>query len=234
MNGKVGESGALQRTGNDAEVDSVRRAYAGQLLPDALVDVFRNPTRAFATGLVRRGPRVLPLPQGAALPANIKIHSQGKRYDLVDYISRNRVAGLLVLHEGKIALEHYEFGNDSRTHWLSMSIAKSISTTLVGAAIHDGFIRNVDELITDYVPELAGSGYEGVSIRHVLQMTSGVRWDDTHTDESSERRKMLELQFSQQPSAVMRFIARSPRVAPPGSTWNYSTGETQIVGALVR
>src|SRR6185503_1551577 len=83
-------------------------------------------------------------------------------------------------------------------------------------------------------PELAGSGYEGVSIRHVLQMTSGVRWDDTHTDESSERRKMLELQFSQQPSAVMRFIARSPRVAPPGSTWNYSTGETQIVGALVR
>jgi len=168
------------------------------------------------------------------LPSEIRIHSQGKRYDLVDYISRNRVAGLLVLHEGKIALEHYEFGNDSRTHWLSMSIAKSISTTLVGAAIHDGFIRSVDELITDYVPELKGSGYEGVSIRHVLQMTSGVRWDDTHTDESSERREMLELQFSQQPSAVMRFIARSPRIAPPGSIWNYSTGETHIVGALLR
>lgn len=220
--------------GVGTEVDSVRRAYAGQLLPHALVDVFRNPTRAFATGLVRRGPRVLPLPQGAALPADISIHSQGKRYDLVDYISRNRVAGLLVLHDGKIALEHYEFGNDSRTHWLSMSIAKSISTTLVGAAIHDGFIRSVDESITDYVPELAGSGYEGVSIRHVLQMSSGVRWDDAHTDESSERRKMLELQFSQQPSAVMRFIARSPRVAPPGSIWNYSTGETHIVGALLR
>jgi CubicO group peptidase (beta-lactamase class C family) len=234
MNGKVMDAGTARKPSVEAEVDSVRRAYAGQLLPDALVEVFRDPTRAFATHVVKCGPRTLPLPPGAPLAFDIEIESQGRRFDLVDYVSRNRVAGLLVLREGRIALEHYEFGNDARTRWLSMSIAKSISTTLVGAAIQDGFIRSIDEPITNYLAELAGGGYDGVSIRHILQMTSGVRWDDTHTDESSERRKMLELQFSQQPGAVLRYIAAAPRVAPPGAVWNYSTGETHIVGALLR
>ena len=96
-----------------------------------------------------------------------------------------------------------------------MSIAKSISTTLVGAAIRDGIIGSVESRITRYLPELAGSGYDGVSIRHVLQMTSGVRWDDTHTDENSERRKMLELQFSQQPGAILRFVAGSAHAPSP-------------------
>lgn len=234
MSGPGVEAGAARRMSVDAEVDSVRRAYAGRLWPDALVEVFKDPTRAFATHVVRRGARVRPLPAGAPLPREITILSQGVRYDLVDYISRNRVAGLLILNDGKSVLEHYQSGNDARTRWLSMSVAKSISTTLVGAAIHDGFIRSVEEPITQYVPELAGSGYDGVSIRHVLQMTSGVRWDDTHTDENSERRRMLELQFSQRPGALLRYIAGSPRVAPPGTVWNYSTGETHIVGALLR
>lgn len=234
MSGPGVEAGAARRMSVDAEVDSVRRAYAGQLWPDALVEVFKDPTRAFATNVVRRGARVRPLPAGAPLPREITILSQGVRYDLVDYISRNRVAGLLILNDGKSVLEHYQFGNDARTRWLSMSVAKSISTTLVGAAIRDGFIRSVEEPITQYVPELAGSGYDGVSIRHILQMTSGVRWDDTHTDENSERRRMLELQFSQRPGALLRYIAGSPRVAPPGTVWNYSTGETHIVGALLR
>ena len=174
------------------------------------------------------------IPAGPALPRDLKIPGNGTCYDLVDYISRNRVAGLLVAKDGKVALEHYEFGNDSRTRWLSMSIAKSISTTLVGAAIQDGYIGGVDEPITRYLPQLIGSGYDGASIRHVLQMTSGVRWDDTHTDAASERRGMLELQFAQRPGAILQFVARFPRVAEPGTLWNYSTGETHIVGALLR
>ena len=87
--------------------------------------------------------------------------------------------------------------------------------------------------INQYLPELAGSGYDGVSIRHILQMTSGVRWDDTHTDPASERRQMLELQIAQKPGAIMKYVAGLPRIAEPGTVWNYSTGETHIVGALV-
>jgi len=115
-----------------------------------------------------------------------------------------------------------------------MSIAKSVATTLVGAAVQDGYIRSIDDVVSTYVPELRGGGYEGVSIRHVMQMSSGVRWDDTHTDAASERRHMLELQFEQRPGAILRYVGDQPRLAPPGTVWNYSTGETHIVGALLR
>lgn len=219
---------------NAADVACMRHVYAGELLPDALVNAFRSPTQAFATRLVRRGGAATRLPAGKAPRNPVIIRTQDGNFDLFDYVSRNRVAGLLVLKDGRIALEEYQFGNDAATHWLSMSMAKSIATTLVGAAILEGHVRSVDEPITAYLPELSGSGYDGVSIRHVLQMTSGVRWDDTHTEPASERRAMLELQLAQQPGAIMRYIAGRPRVAAPGTAWNYSTGETHIVGALLR
>ena len=215
-------------------VEGMRRVYAGMLMPDALADAFRSPTRTFATRVVRRGPRSARMASGPPLGQELPITSGAERYDLYDYVSRNRVTGLLVLKDGHIALEQYQGGNDGATRWLSMSMAKSISTTLVGAAIQDGHINSVDEPLTRYLPELAGSGYDGVSIRHVLQMTSGVGWDDTHTDPNSERRAMLELQLAQRPGAILRYIAGRPRVAAPGAQWNYSTGETHIVGALLR
>jgi CubicO group peptidase (beta-lactamase class C family) len=104
----------------------------------------------------------------------------------------------------------------------------------VGAAIRDGFIAGVNAPLTDYLPELRSTAYDGTSIRELLQMTSGVRWDDTHTDPASDRRHMLELQIDQRPAAILRYVASRPRSAAPGTVWNYSTGETHVVGALLR
>lgn len=216
-----------------AELAGIRSAYAGKLFPAQLVDTFRNGAAFFATRVVSRGRTVRRLPRSAVPLVDLSIGSGGQEFDLVDYVSRNRVVGLLIVKHGRIVLERYDCGNDETTRWLSMSIAKSISTTLVGAAIHDGFIGSTEEPLTRYLPELRGSGYDGVSIRQVLQMTSGVRWDDTHTDAASERRRMLELQIAQEPGAILRYIAGLPRVAPPGTVWNYSTGETHLVGALL-
>jgi len=131
-------------------------------------------------------------------------------------------------------VEDYFLGNTDQTRWMSMSVAKSVSSTLVGAAIQDDLIGSVEDSLIAYLPELRGSGYESVSIRHLLQMTSGVKWDDSPTNPESERRKMLELQIAQQPDAIMRYMASLPSIAPPGTVWNYSTGETHVVGALVR
>ncbi len=227
MSGPGVEAGAARRMSVDAEVDSVRRAYAGQLWPDALVEVFKDPTRAFATHVVRRGARVRPLPAGAPLPREITILSQGVRYDLVDYISRNRVAGLLILNDGKSVLEHYQSGNDARTRWLSMSVAKSISTTLVGAAAHGGHPqRGADRNMCRSWPAA-----DGGSLRSPRPANdTSVPLDDTHTDENSERRRMLELQFSQRPGALLRYIAGSPRVYVPGT----SGGTTAPAGHAYR
>ncbi len=217
--------------GSDGE--EARRAYAGKLLPATQLRLFRDPHWVFATRKIPRGKYVFPLVRASRQLTDLPVLANDTQYDLGDYISRNRVVGLLILKQGRIVLEHYEADVDIDSRWISMSMAKSISTTLVGAAIQDGFIGSVEDPLTRYLPQLAGGGYDGVSIRHLLQMTSGVRWDDTHTDPASERRRMLELQIEQQPDAILRFVASQPRAAAPGTVWNYSTGETHVVGALV-
>ncbi|HEX7011324.1 MAG TPA: serine hydrolase [Steroidobacteraceae bacterium] len=214
--------------------EEVRKAYSGKLLPIAQLRLFRDPNWVFATRRIARGKHVLPLVRASEQITDLPVLANGTQYDLPDYISRNRVVGLLILKQGQIVLEHYEADLSPDSRWISMSMAKSISTTLVGAAIRDKLIHSVDDPLTRYLPELAGGGYDGVSIRHLLQMTSGVRWDDTHTDPSSERRRMLELQIAQEPGAILKFVASRPRIAEPGTVWNYSTGETHVVGALLR
>jgi CubicO group peptidase (beta-lactamase class C family) len=215
-------------------VSEARDAYAGKLLPNVQLRLFGETQWGFATRTIARGGSVQELPRADIQLQDLVVHSRGMEFDLADYLSRNRVAGLMLLKRGRIALEHYDLGIDASTRWISMSMAKSVSTTLVGAAIHDKLIGGVDDQLTRYLPELRGTSYDGVSIRHLLQMTSGVHWDDTHTDPDSERRRMLELQIAQQPGGIMKYLASQPRVAAPGSVWNYSTGETHVVGALVR
>jgi CubicO group peptidase (beta-lactamase class C family) len=214
-------------------IGKVQQVYDGALFPTIQVNTFRNIDRLFPTRTVPRGERVYPLPAGNSLP-NFKFVSKGKDYDLYDYVSLNRIAGLLVIKDGKVALELYEFGNTEKTRWMSMSVIKSFTASLVGAAIKDGYIKSLDEPVTTYLPQFLGSAYEGVTIQNLLQMASGVRWDETYINPASDRRQMLEVQNSQKPGGVLELMAKLPRVAEPGTRWNYSTGETHVVGALVR
>jgi CubicO group peptidase (beta-lactamase class C family) len=207
-------------------------AYAGKLSPDALVALFRKGDWGFATRTVSRGHVVSELPISARPLVDLDVRTKDGSYDLADYLSRNRIAGLLILKRGEVVTERYELGNEAVTRWPSMSMAKSVSTTLVGAAIHDGLIRSVDDPLTRYLPQLAHGGYAQTSIRQLLQMTSGVRWSDSHVDATSERRRMLELQISQQPGAILEYLSGRPSTEP-GTFWNYSTGDTHVVGALV-
>ena len=146
----------------------------------------------------------------------------------------NRVAGLLVLKDGRIALERYRFGNTEKTRWMSMSVAKSITSTLVGAALQQGSIHSLNDSVTRYVPALANSAYAGVTIRDVLMMASGVQWSETYTDPTSDRRRLLEAQISLKPGSAMALMASVPRSSTPGTVNHYSTGETQVVGEVLR
>jgi len=112
--------------------------------------------------------------------------------------------------------------------------SKASPRYLLPAAVEDGLIRSLDDPVVRYLPTLKGSGYESVSIRNLLKMASGVRWNETYTDPFSDRRKMLDIQITQQPGSLLRFMASLPRIAPPGTRWNYNTGETCVLGALLR
>lgn len=215
-------------------VGSIRDLYTGRLVPNVQVNTLRSTHDAFPTRIIRRAGPVAPLNYARHQLTSFPIRSNDMDFDLYDYLSRNRVAGLLVMQDDEIVLEHYDLGIDAHTPWASMSMAKSVATTLIGAAIRDGFIDHVDEPLTRYLPELVGTCYDGVSIRHLMRMASSVRWNDVHTDPLSERHHMLELQIAQEPGAIMRFAAGLDRSGEPGTIWNYSTGDTHLVGALVK
>ncbi len=216
------------------KIGSARDAYSGRLFPTVQIETFRNIDQLFPVRTVSRGDTPVKAFKDRPLPLDdMTIETDQGDYDLYDYIARNRVTALLVAKDERIALEQYEYGNTDATRWMSMSMAKSISTTLVGAAIHDGFIGSLDDQLTKYLPILKGGAYEGVTIRHLLQMTSGVHWDETHTDPNSERRHVLELQLAQKAGSILQYMANLPRVAEPGTHWNYSTGETHVVGELL-
>jgi CubicO group peptidase (beta-lactamase class C family) len=217
----------------DETISSVNEIFNGTLRPGVEVNTFQHIDKVFPSRVVPHGALVYPLPASDRPLANVSFMSKGKKYDIYDYLSLNRVSGLLTLKDGKIAHEDYELGNNEKSRWVSWSVVKSVSSTLVGAAIKDGYIAGLDDPITKYLPEIAGGAYDGVTVRNVLQMASGVKWDETYTDPKSDRRHMLNLQIEQKPGAIIKFMSSLRRAGAPGTIWNYSTGETHVVGALV-
>ena len=91
-----------------------------------------------------------------------------------------------MLHNGKLRLERYALGHSAEGRWVSFSVAKSLTSILAGAAIKDGSISSVDDVVTRYIPELRNSAYDGVTVRQLLTMTSGAKWNEDYTDLKSD------------------------------------------------
>ncbi len=153
--------------------------------------------------------------------------------DLDNYMAGQRSAALLVVHDGKLRLERYGLGFDASGRWTSFSVAKSITSTLVGAAIQDGHIRSMDDKVSDYIAAMKGSAYDDVSIRQLLTMTSGVRWTENYGDPNSDVARFNNHRPEEGVDATVSYLRRLPREVPAGTRWHYSTGETNLVGVLV-
>lgn len=214
-------------------IGDVESVYSGHLTPDMAVNTYRNIDRLFPSRVIEAGDSPRELPASELSIDGLAFEVDGEQYDIYDYLALNNVTGLVVLKDGKVVYETYQRGNDRDTRWMSMSIAKSISSTLAGMAIKDGLIDGLDAQVVDYVPELKGSAYDGVSLRDILMMSSGVSWNETYTDVNSDRRDLLRAQIAQQPGGAMEVMASLERAADPGSVNNYSTGETQILAEVI-
>jgi CubicO group peptidase (beta-lactamase class C family) len=197
------------------------------------VATFENSEILYPSKTVQRGGAVRPLVPMAHQLNGVHFALENRNYDLFDYLADNRVAGLLVLKNGQIALEDYELGAGPQTRWASFSMAKSVSSTLIGIALQQGLISSLDDPVIRYVPTLAGSAYEGVRIRNILQMASGVKWDETYTDPNSDCRKLMEAQLTFKPGASMAYMRTLTRAGAAGSIWNYNSGEANIAGAVI-
>jgi CubicO group peptidase (beta-lactamase class C family) len=185
----------------------------------------------FLTRTVKAGRRVSTLNQGRPL-AGFDFEPS-KAFDVDGFMRAQRVRGVLVMQEGRIRLERYTPPHSRQTRWNSFSVAKSVTSTLVGAAMKDGHIRSLDEKVTRYIKGLRGSAYDDVTVRQLLTMTSGVRWNEDYTDVNSDVARM----YAQPPDPgfdmTVSYVRKLPREAPPGTKWVYKTAETNLVGVLV-
>lgn len=187
--------------------------------------------QVFKTRKVARGAHVHPLPEGTQLPTFANGGAGAAELDR--YASEYKLAGLVVLVDGTIRLERYGLGHSAGGRWTSFSMAKSLTSTLVGAAIRDGYIKSVDDPVTQYIAGLRGSAYEGVSIRQLLTMTSGVKWNEDYTDVKSDVALFYQTPPDPGVDATVSYMRRLGREAPPGTKWLYKTGETNLIGVLV-
>ncbi len=216
------------------QLAGARQVFDGAMLPGVEVATFSHSDSLFPVNVVSRGTQhAQAFAKSEKTLGKIAFTSQGSQYDLYDYLSANRVAALLILKDGKVVMEDYELGTTPETRWISFSMAKSVSSTLVGIALKQGFIKSLDDPVTTYVPGLKGGAYDQVTVRNLLLMASGVKWNETYTDPQSDRRKLLEIQLAGKPGSIVNFMKSLPRLAKPGTLWNYSTGESFLVGAVV-
>ena len=200
--------------------------------PQQQASGYRDIEHIFKTHTVRRGKNVHPLPVAARQIAPTFTY-QGKTWTVDDYMVAYRVSGLLVLKDGKVVLEKYGLGRKPTERWTSFSVAKSLTSTLVGAAIQDGKIKSINDPVTRYVPDLKGSAYEGVTVRQMLMMSSGVKWNEDYTDPKSDVALAGNRVTEPGVNPMVSYLRNLPRANPPGAKFNYNTGETDLVGVLV-
>lgn len=173
---------------------------------------------------IAAGQNVYPLPVGEPLGAGVDVDA---------YMKDQRTAALLILQDGKIRFEKYGLGFRPDGRWTSFSVAKSFTSTLVGAAIKDGYIKSINDKVSDYIPDLKGSVYDDVTIKQLLTMTSGVKWNENYGDPKSDVALFNAHKAEPGVDVTVSYMRKLKRDAPAGTKWVYKTGETNLIGVLV-
>ena len=148
-----------------------------------------------------------------------------------NFLQRTDTSALLILQNGRIQFEKYWLTGGENVQWMSMSVAKSFISALVGIAIRDGHINNIEEAISDYVPELKNSPYNNVRIKDVLQMSSGASWNEDYSDPESDINRWAKI-FALGGS-FDEFIQTLSDDFKPGTRNRYNSMDTQALGMLV-
>lgn len=153
---------------------------------------------------------------------------------LTSYMNNNKVQGVIVIQNNIIRLEKYAEGIDKQTLWTSFSVAKSVSSMLVGVALKEGNIESLEDPLKKYISELNGYDYGEVTVRQLLTMTSGIEWNEDYVDHNSDVAQMYLSPCENTESHILTYMKPLKFTHEPGSTWNYSTGETDLVGILIQ
>ena len=154
-------------------------------------------------------------------------------YDIPAFMERQNSASIVILHKGAVRFEAYGLNQTADKRWTSFSVAKAMTSTLLGIAIAEGHIESLDDPVSQYIEELRGSAYDDVTIHQLLTMTSGVAWTEDYDDPTSDVALFNEAEGDGDTPAIVAYLKNLPRAHEPGTVFNYSTGETNLVGILI-
>ena len=184
----------------------------------------------FPSDRAAHGTHVHALPQGRPLAVDGRDASAW----LAGYMDRYHIAGVMVLQDGHVRLQRYAKGFGPEQRWTSFSVAKSVTSTLLGIALQQGYIRSMDDTLGRYIPELRHTAYAEVTVQQLLTMTSGVRWNEDYADAKSDVAQMYLGACVDGRAHVLSYLAKLPRQWPAGTHFNYNTAETDLLGILVQ
>lgn len=171
-----------------------------------------------------------PLPAMATDLTAITFLANEASHTLGDWLQNEQLMGLMVVTDGAVLMEHYAPDHSSDSRWVTFSVTKSVTSLLIGAAIHDGYIDSVDDPIVKYLPRLAGSEYGRSRVSDILQMASGIAWNEDYEDPESD----VALAAALNGVALTNCLAALPRVGAAGDRFNYNTAESNLVGEVLR
>jgi CubicO group peptidase (beta-lactamase class C family) len=197
-----------------------------------LAQMFRTMEEQYATRVVRRGENVSPL-ETAPAPFEINYEYEGALYDLGEFLERTDTTGLIVVYDGTVLYEGYFMGAGDDSRFTSWSVAKSFVSTLVGMALDEGKIAGIDDPVTTYLPELAGTGYSGVSIRHIMQMSSGIDFVEEYDVPDADVTRLWNTAVTQE-ERVNDVASSFGSAREAGTRFYYASNDTQILGMLLR
>lgn len=158
-------------------------------------------------------------------------HFEGKQRSTEAFLTETDTAAVLVLKDGAVVHELYRLTGGRDVQWISWSVAKSFVSALIGIALTEGAIRSIDDAISDYISIEPGSAYDGVSIRNVLQMSSGARWNEDYADTTSDVHRLGATMAGAM--SLDRFVATMVAESAPGTVCRYNSGDTQALGTLL-
>lgn len=202
--------------------------YAGLFEPDVIDGNFRSLYTKYASVKVPKSAAASELPV-AEKPLPETYVFKGETRKIADWIDRTDTTGLIVIKDGAVAHEQYLRGNTADTQSIAMSLSKSTVSFLLGNAVADGLV-NLDDPVEKYAPLLAEGGYKGVNVKNVLQMSSGIGFNEDYSDLSSDIvRYIIQILTG----SVNDFTAHLKNDREQGTLNRYVSADTQVLGMVI-
>jgi len=197
--------------------------------PEQTITNFKHLDRLFPVRTVPHGASTLELPNDKPIDPIVPLEDQ--RLTVDQLMDAYRVTGVIALHHGRIVLERYAHGRTAQDRWFSASAAKSVTSTLIGAAIRDGLIGSIDDPITRYIPELKTvPAFDGVTLRHLMTMSSGLNYNENLTDTTSDIALSYGGEVIDGRSPIVTYAMKLTRAHPPGTVEVYKTIDIDLLG----